>query len=117
MMICKRSDMSGDENLVARIRPIMSRMQCLTEKRMFGGHCFLINGNICVGTWKGSLVVRLGKEKHSETMTEPFTKPFDITGRTMKGWALVDPAGLQSEDDLTAWIRRSATFVKSLPTK
>ena len=109
--------MSGDENLAARIRPIMNGRQGISEKRMFGGHCFLINGNICIGVWKGSLVVRLGKEKHDETMAEPFTKPFDITGRTMKGWALVDPAGLQSEDDLTAWIRRFATFVKSLPTK
>ena len=109
--------MSGDENLATRIRPIMFGMQGLSEKRMFGGHCFLLNGNMCIGTWKGSLVVCLGKEKHEETMAETFTKPFDITGRTMKGWALVDPEGIQSEEDLEAWIRRSATFVKTLPAK
>ncbi len=109
--------MSGDENLTARIRPIMSGMQGLSEKRMFGGHCFLINGNMCIGTWKGSLVARLGKEKHEETMAEPFTKPFDITGRTMKGWALVDPVGIHAKEDLEAWIYKAAKFVGSLPAK
>ena len=64
---------------------------------MFGGVCFMINGNMCVGTWKGSLIVRLDKENHDETLAEPHAKPANITGRVMKGWALVEPEGVQSE--------------------
>ena len=84
---------------------------------MFGGVCFLINGNMCVGSWKGSLVVRLAREDHEETQSEPHVKPMDITGKVMKGWALVRPAGIEADDDLKAWVRRAAKFAGSLPLK
>ena len=84
---------------------------------MFGGVCFMINGNMCVGTWKGSLVVRLDKAAHDATLAEPHTKPFDITGKVMKGWALVEPAGIETNDDLKAWVRRAAKFAGSLAAK
>jgi TfoX/Sxy family transcriptional regulator of competence genes len=84
---------------------------------MFGGVCFLINGNMCVGSWKGSHVVRLAREDHEETQSEPHVKPMDITGKVMKGWALVRPAGIEADDDLKAWVRRAAKFAGSLPPK
>ena len=77
----------------------------------------MINGNMCVGTWKGSLIVRLDREKHDETLAEPHTKSADIPGRTMKGWALVEPAGIASEDDLETWVSRAADYAASLPAK
>ena len=77
----------------------------------------MINGNMCVGTWKGSLIVRLDREKHDETLAEPHTKSADIPGRTMKGWALVEPAGIASEDDLETWVARTADYAASLPAK
>ena len=80
---------------------------------MFGGVCFMINGNMCVGTWNGSLIVRLAKELHDQTLAEPHTKPFDITGRVMKGWALVEPDGIKSDEDLSAWVRRAAKFASA----
>ena len=84
---------------------------------MFGGVCFMINGNMCVGTWKDSLIVRLEREKHDETLAEPHTKPADIAGRTMKGWALVEPPGIASEQDLKDWVDRAAAYAASLPPK
>jgi len=77
----------------------------------------MINGNMCVGPWKGSLVVRLDKNNHDETQSEPHVKPMDITGKAMKGWALIEPAGIESDDDLKAWVRRAAKFASSLPAK
>ena len=109
--------MANEEVLRERIRPILSRWRGVTERNMFGGVCFTNNGNMCVGTWKGSLIVRLDKSKHDETLAEPYTKPADMNGRVMKGWALVEPAGVESEDDLTAWVDRAAEFAGSLPAK
>ncbi len=109
--------MSEDEMLIARIRPILRRRKGFSEKRMFGGVCFMINGNMCAGTWKGSLIVRLARENHEATLAEPHTKPADMAGRVMRGWALVEPAGITTEDDLKSWVRRAAKFAGSLPPK
>jgi len=75
---------SADETLVDRIRAILKRRKGYSEQKMFGGCCFMINGNMCVGPWKGSLIVRLDKERHDETQTEAFVKPMDITGKVMR---------------------------------
>ena len=77
----------------------------------------MINGNMCVGPWKGSLIVRLDKANHKETQSEPHVEPMDITGKVMKGWARVEPAGIESDDDLKAWVRRAARIAGSLPHK
>ena len=106
-----------DDGLACRIRPLLSQLPGYSEKNMFGGVCFMINGNMCAGTWKDSLIVRLEREKHDETLAEPYTKPADIAGRTMRGWALVEPEGIASEDDLETWVARAADFAASLPAK
>ncbi|MDE2756051.1 MAG: TfoX/Sxy family protein [Acidobacteriota bacterium] len=109
--------MQNEDPLNGRIRQILSSRRRISERKMFGGVCFMINGNMCVGTWKGSLIVRLDKKNHDETLAEPHTRPADMNGRTMKGWALVEPAGIESENDLTAWVDRATTFAESLPPK
>ena len=109
--------MQNEDPLNGRIRQILSGRGKVSERKMFGGVCFMINGNMCVGTWKGSLIVRLDKQNHDKTLAEPHTKPADMNGRTMKGWALVEPAGIESENDLTSWLNRAARFADSLPPK
>ena len=109
--------MNGDEELILRIRSILSQEDGFSEKRMFGGVCFMIHGNMCVGTWKGSLIVRLDRAHHDRTLEEPHTKPFDVTGRVMKGWALVESPAIESDEDLTEWVYRAADYVGSLPPK
>jgi TfoX/Sxy family transcriptional regulator of competence genes len=106
-----------DSVLLDRIRPMIKRRKGVTERRMFGGVCFFINGNMCVETWKGSLVVRLDKEKHDETQAERHAKPMDITGKVKKGWSLVQPTGIKSDEDLTLWVARAAKFASSSPAK
>ena len=69
--------------LAQRIRDALAGTPDVVEKKMFGGVCFMINGNMCVGPWKGSLIVRLDKKKHDETQSEPYVKPMDITGKRL----------------------------------
>ena len=84
---------------------------------MFGGVGFLVNGNLFVGIWKDSLCVRLGPEQAEEALLEPHVKEFDITGGPMKGWVLVEPGGVEGDDQLAGWIERAAKFVRTLPAK
>ena len=109
--------MTDDEVLIERIRPLLDGRAGFSEKKMFGGVCFLIDGNMCLGTWKGSLIVRLGKDRHEETLARPHTQPANITGRVMTGWALVEPEGIQSGRDLESWVGEAAAFAASLPPK
>ncbi len=103
--------------LVERFGRLMKRHKGYSEKKMFGGVCFMVNGNMCVGPWKGALIVRLDKENHEQTLSEPHVKPMDITGKVMKGWALVEPDGIESEKNLKMWVDRGVKFARSLPPK
>jgi len=84
---------------------------------MFGGVCFMISGNMCCGPWKGPLIVRLDKEDHDETQSEPHVTLMDVTGRGKRGWALVEPEGIAADDQLQEWVHRAAQFAASLPAK
>ena len=78
--------MAFDESLAARIRHRLARRKNVEERKMFGGIGFLLNGNLLVGVWKDSLVARLGEEQAVEALLDPHVRPFDITGKPMKGW-------------------------------
>ena len=108
----------SDKMLMERIRFILSqRKSFFSERKMFGSVCFMLNGKIFVGTWKGSLLVRVGKEQYDKTLEEPHTKPADMSGQVMRGWVIVEPEGIEYEDDLKIWINRAVRFTSSLPSK
>ena len=109
--------MAFSEALAERIRQRLARRKNVEERKMFGGIGFLLNGNLLVGVWKDSLCVRLGPEQAEEALPEPHVKVFDITGKPMKGWLLVEPEGVQDDDDLKNWIERASKIVKTLPAK
>lgn len=109
--------MAYDEVLSGRIRAILSNQPNLVEKKMFGGVGFLIQGNMAAGVHKDMLVVRVGPDDYEQTMNLPHTRPFDMTGRAMKGWVLVEPAGFESQVDLTQWVQSGLDFALTLPPK
>jgi TfoX/Sxy family transcriptional regulator of competence genes len=109
--------MAFDEALADRIRCQLARHNRIEEKKMFGGICFLLNGNIVVGVWKDSLIARLGPGEGEAALQEPFVREFDITGKPMKGWVMVGPEGVEDDDQLAGWVERAMTFVKTLPAK
>jgi hypothetical protein len=92
--------MANDEGLVQRIREILDERPDLVEKKMFGGVGFMVRGNMACGVHKDKLIVRVGAKRYEEAMRIPLTLPFDITGRVMKGWVMVEAAGYESDDDL-----------------
>src|ERR1700685_1642632 len=99
--------MAFDENLAERIRQTLARKKGIEEKKMFGGICFMLNGNMLVGVWKDSLIVRLGEDQGDEALLEPHVKAFDMTGRPMKNWVLVEPEASDDDDQLSGWIQRA----------
>jgi len=109
--------MTYSESLALRIRQALAGRRGITEKKMFGGVGFLLHGNMCVGIWHSSLIARLGPDEGAAALEEPHVAPFDITGRPMKGWIMVEPDGIDTDDQLAGWIRRSIDFVSTLPKK
>jgi hypothetical protein len=84
---------------------------------MFGGVCFLLNGNLLVGVWKDSLIARVGRDAYESALREEYTREFDITGRPMKGWVMVEPDGIDDDHQLSRWIDQATEFVRTLPFK
>jgi hypothetical protein len=108
--------MPYDGALAERVRAEFARTKNVTEKKMFGGVGWLLNGNICVGVWKRWLIARLGDE-YADALRDPNVRDFDITGKAMKGWVMVEPAGVATDEELRDWVRRCVAFVRTLPAK
>ena len=109
--------MAYDEALAQRIEKRISRIDGLQSKKMFGGIGFLLYGNMAVGVYKNYMIVRVGSDNSEELLKEPFAKVFDITGRPMAGWILVDALGLENEKALQFWVEKGVNFASSLPAK
>lgn len=76
-----------------------------------------MHGNMCFGIYKDYLILRLGEDQATKAIKKKYTKPFDITGRPMKGWVMVDSAGLRTENVLKEWVNQAIVFVSGLPRK
>ena len=84
---------------------------------MFGGVGFMLRGNMACGVNKDELIVRVGPERYDRALAHPHTRPFDMTGRPMKGWVVVTIEGTESDDDLQDWVQQGVSFTRSLPAK
>jgi hypothetical protein len=109
--------MAYNEELDRRIKKIVSRWKGTNDKKMFGGVCHLINGNMFCGVHKDFLILRLGENKSGDALTQPYARPFDITGKPMKGWVMIAGDGYQDDLDLKAWLDLAKAFAKSMPAK
>ena len=109
--------MAFDESLAARIREVLARRHGVGEKKMFGCVCFLLNGNALAGVWKDRLIARLGLDEGEAALREPHVRAFDITGRPMRNWVVVESEGVEDDDQLKGWIERATKFVRTLPKK
>jgi hypothetical protein len=107
-----------DADLLDRLREHLAPEPGLSERAMFGGVALMLDGNMCVGVMKGGgLMVRLSREEGEAVLSEPHTREMDVTGRTMKGWVVVEPDGYATEDALAPWVRRAVRFCRTLPPK
>jgi TfoX/Sxy family transcriptional regulator of competence genes len=109
--------MAFDENLAGRIRAHLGTRTDVAERKMFGGIIFMLQGNMCCGVHRDALIVRLGPAEAGAALREPYTRVFDLTGRPMKAWVLVDAKGLAKDAQLGKWLDRAAKWAGSLPPK
>jgi TfoX/Sxy family transcriptional regulator of competence genes len=109
--------MAYNEELDRRIKKVVSRWKGTNDKKMFGGVCHLIHGNMFCGVHKNFLILRLGEDKSSDALKQPYARPFDITGKPMKGWVMIADDGYKSDPDLKTWLNQAKNFAESLPAK
>ena len=109
--------MPYDSGLAERLEEILEGRPGLQQKKMFGGIGWMLNGNMCVGVYKHWLITRVGESASAKVFKEKHVKPMDITGKPMKGWAMVAPEGVAEDGDLKRHTELAIAFVKTLPTK
>jgi len=109
--------MAYDEGLAQRVREEIEELPGFDEKKMFGGICFLLNGNMACGVLNDDIIVRVGADNYEESLRLSYTREFDLTGRSMKGWVVVSSKGLESDEGLGQWLKKGVDFARSLPPK
>ena len=109
--------MSYSENIDRRGFGLVKDMQGVERKKMFGGTCHLLHGNIFCKVHNNRLILRLGEAHAAELPSNDHVDEFDITGRPMKGWIMVGEDGFHSDWELAQWLDSARRFVLSLPAK
>ena len=109
--------MAYNETIDMRIRSAVSNWRRTDSRKMFGGVCHLLNGNMFCGVYKDYLILRLGKEKAQIALKVPHVKPFAITGNKMPGRDMVGEKGFEREVELEDWLGQARAFAESLPPK
>ena len=104
-----------DPDLVSRIRAVLNGPD-VTEQRMFGGVCFMLNGNMVAGTLRNELLVRVGKEGNDDALAKPHTHPMEM-GRPAPGYIMVTAEGTRRDADLRSWLDTAMAHVTTLPPK
>jgi hypothetical protein len=109
--------MAYDEILAERVRQLLDEPARLVEKKMFGGIGFLLQGNMACGVHKDYLMVRISPESQEAALSQPHVRVFDLTGRPMSGWIVVEKEGIAEEEALRYWVRRGVDYALTLPPK
>jgi TfoX/Sxy family transcriptional regulator of competence genes len=110
--------MAYDEKLAARIRELVSDEPGCTEKKMFGGLAFLLNGNMAVAaSGRGGLLVRVDPDESAAFVATSDARLLEMRGREMPGWLLVDAGAVQRKAELARWVKRGLAYAGSLPPK
>jgi hypothetical protein len=109
--------MAYDEALAARVRKRFAGQRGVSERRMFGGLCFLLNGHMCAGINGSTLMLRVGPARYAEALARPHAREMDFTGRPLKGMIYVDPPGIAGAAALGRWLQLAVAFAGSQPAK
>ena len=110
--------MAYDEDLANRIRELVSAEPGVVEQKMFGGLAFLIGGHLSVSaSGRGGILLRVPPEETESLLAKPHTRPFEMRGRTMDGWLLVESEGVKTKRELERWVKRGVAYARSLPPK
>jgi TfoX/Sxy family transcriptional regulator of competence genes len=107
-----------DEDLANRMRTCLAGERGLSERRMFGGLAFLVNGNMAVAaSGQGGLMVRVDPSETDRLVARKHVRPFEMRGRAMDGWLRVDDDGVRTKRQLEPWVARGVACARALPPK
>ena len=108
--------MPYDPHLAEQMRAALRLRKGIVERKMFGGYCWMLNGNMLCGVEVGRFMFRVGKDLEAEALSRPGARPMDITGKPMPGfvWVNADDA---MRDGLERWIDLAARYVGALVPK
>ncbi len=110
--------MAYDEELADRIRELVLAEPGVTEKRMFGGLAFLVGGHMAVSaSGRGGLLLRVDPEDTETLLAEPHVEPFEMRGRSMRGWLRITPEGVVEREQLERWVEIGLDHARALPPK
>ena len=107
--------MAFDERLGDRMRDALSATREISEKRMFGGLCFLWRGKMFAGILGDELLLRIGPERQPSALLQPHVRVMDFTGKPMKGYIYVGPEAIDADAALEQWLQEALAFTQSLP--
>jgi len=108
--------MAYDESIADRVRDVLAPEPGLTERKMFGGLAFMLDGHMCCGIAGDDLMLRLGVDGADAALARPHVRPMDFTGRPMAGMVYVAREGLRGKA-LRGWVGRASAYVRTLPPK
>ena len=117
MALVREPAMGYEEETAERVRRAISREHHLAEIKMFGGLCFMVNGNMCCGISDKALMIRVGAASREQALAQPHTRPMTMRGKSLGAFVLVDPEGYRTEAALAKWVQRGVNFVSTLPGK
>jgi TfoX/Sxy family transcriptional regulator of competence genes len=109
--------MAYDKTIELRIDALIVSWQNIEKKKMFGGVCYLTRGNMCFGIWQEYLIVRSDPATAQAQLQREHVRPFDVTGRPMKGWLMVAGQGWPNGAALKEWLVMGRDFALTLPEK
>ena len=109
--------MAFNEELALRIRQSLGEQAGVTERKMFGGLCFMVQGNMLGGVMGDEIIVRVGAERYEDALKQPHAREMDFTGRPMRGFVVVASEGIALDERLDEWVQRGVQFATSLPPK
>lgn len=109
--------MAFSEELALRMRQCLGEQAGITERKMFGGLCFMVGGNMLGGVMGDEVIVRVGADGYEDALKLPHAREMDFTGKPMRGFVVVSAEGIASDDGLDNWVQRGLQFALSLPPK
>ncbi len=109
--------MAYDLELARRVRDALGARPGLSERPMFGGLAFLVDGKMFVGIRDATLMARVGPERHRDALAMPHVRPMDFTGRPMTGYVYLDPLAIAADADLRAWVLWCLAYAAGLPAR
>jgi len=106
--------MAYSEALAKRVREALARERAVREIKMFGGLTFMVRGHMAVGIVGEELMVRVGPDGYRRALARAHAREMDFTGRSIKGFVFVEPAGIRTKRSLASWVALALAFAKTL---